>query len=260
MPVRADKMVTLLVPVGVDGETVKGFYTELDSYLHESPEQVLLDCSLLEHATSTHINALWQARNRCEDAGVAVKLTSVTYGLERVLIVLDLYDLFAAERDGVEARAARGLEMDAGHPDALVLEVPPTTEGVGAAMHALHDYLIGLSLGEMFAFDLETVFYEVTTNIRLHGQLREDESIRFDAIPQNGIFRLRFEDPGPRFDPTSRETNFDPREAMRARQRHGFGLAMIKSLMDGLHYERENDRLNILNLEKRICRNGGQCE
>ena len=258
MSVKADKRVTLMVPVDVDEETVEGFYTELHCCLDESPEEVLLDCSLLERATSTHINTLWQARNRCEETGTPVKLTSVTYGLERVLMVLDLYDLFTAERDGVEARAgARKHDPDAVPLAALMLEVEPTVDGIAGAMETLHKHLIGLGLGEILAFDLETVFYEVTTNIRLHGELREGETIGFSAVTKDGLVHLRFEDPGPHFDPTSRSSPFDPKRAMRSRQRNGFGLAMIKRLADGLSYERESDRLNILNLEKKIDRNGG---
>jgi anti-sigma regulatory factor (Ser/Thr protein kinase)/anti-anti-sigma regulatory factor len=258
MSVRTDKTLTLIVPVDIDEETTEGFYAELNGQLHESPGEVLLDCSLLEHATSTHINTLWQARNRCEEAGVAVKLTSVTYGLERVLMVLDLYDLFTAERDGVEARTgARGSDLDAARPPVLMLEIAPSIDGIAEAMQNLHDHLIGLGLGEILAFDLETVFYEVTTNIRLHGELREGESIRFSAVPRDGSFHLRFEDPGPHFDPTSRSSELDPKRAMSSRQKSGFGLAMIKKLMDSLSYQRKDDRLNILYLEKKIDLNGG---
>jgi anti-sigma regulatory factor (Ser/Thr protein kinase)/anti-anti-sigma regulatory factor len=259
MSVRANETITLLVPSDTDRETVEGFYAELDSRLSESPAEVLLDCSLLEHASSTHINTLWQARNRCEEAGIAIKLTSVTYGLERVLVVLDLYDLFVAERDGVEAGAgARGPDMSAAPPAVLALKVDPTADGIKRAMQALHGYLMELDVGEMFAFDLETVFYEVTTNISLHGKLDASEPILVTAAPRNGVLRLRFEDPGPRFDPTRCVMDFDPKKAGRNRQRHGFGLAMIMKLVDRVSYERRDDHLNVLNLEKKIGRNGGR--
>ncbi len=258
MSIRAERTATLPVPIDIDGETLAGFYSELKDRLRDSPDEVLLDCSLLDHASSTHINALWQARNRCEEAGVPVKLTSVTYGLQRVLMVLDLYDFFATERDGVEARRGVGEpDPDAAALPVLMLKVEPTADGITGAMRKLHDYLVGLNLGEILAFDLETVFYEVTTNIRLHGELEEGESINLTVAPREGVFELRFEDPGPHFDPTSRATEFDPRRAMRSRQRQGFGLAMIKRLVDGLSYEREDGRLNILNLKKKITGNGG---
>ena len=259
MSVKADRSVTLTVPAGVDGQTTRGFFAELSGRLGEAPDQLLLDCSLLEHASSTHINTLWHARNRCEEAGVAMRLTGVTYGLERVLVVLDLYHLFAAERDGVEARSGAGRRhAAAGGAHALEMKIEPTVEGIARAMDSLHEYLVGLDLGELFAFDIETVFYEVTTNIRIHGELREGQSIKFTAVPQNGLFNLRFEDPGPRFDPRSRSTHFDPKLAMRTRQRHGFGLAMIKKLVDELDYERLDGSLNVLNLRKAITGNGGR--
>lgn len=258
MSVRAERTISLLVPLDVDEETMEGFYAELDGRLRESPGEILLDCSLLEHASSTHINTLWQARDRCEEAEIKVRLTEVTYGLARVLEVLDLYDLFTAERDGVEARKGVGRpDLNASASPAFSIDVNPTVDGISGAMQDLHDYLVRLNLGEIFAFDLETVFYEVTTNIRLHGDLREGEYIKLTAVPRNGFFHLRFEDTGPHFDPTSRTTDFDPKRAMRKRQRRGFGLAMIKKLVDRLSYERQDDRVNILSLEKRITANGG---
>jgi anti-sigma regulatory factor (Ser/Thr protein kinase)/anti-anti-sigma regulatory factor len=261
MSVRARKTDVLLVPVDVDGENLEGFYAELNCRLKQQLEEIHLDCSLLEHASSTHINTLWQARNRCEEAGVAVRLISVGYGLARVLEVLDLCGLFLTERDGVEAAAgAPGPDMDTPPPEELVLDVCPTVEGIRDAMRCLHGYVTGLSLGEIFAFDLETVFYEVTTNIRLHGEIGGGQVIRFTAAPRNGVFRLRFEDPGPHFDPTSREMDFDLRRAAKNRERRGFGLAMIKRLVDRISYERQDEQLNILNLEKSMRRNGGHLQ
>jgi len=259
MSVRARRTVTLLVPLDIYGDTLESFYEELRGRLKEQPEEIRLDCSLLEHATSAHINTLWHAQGKCEDAGVSAKLISVTYGLERVLAVLDLRDLFVVERDEVEARAGkyrpvRGEEA----PDALSLAVAPTVEGISQGMQRLHDYLLGLNHGEMFAFDLETVFYEVTTNIRLHGDLPEGEYISFTAAASNGSVHLCFEDQGAYFDPTSRRIDFDPQRAINQRQTRGFGLAIIRKLVDGISYERQNDSVNILNLEKKINRNGGQ--
>lgn len=259
MSVSAKKTVTLLVPGDVYGDTLEGFFVELSGRLKESPEEILFDCSLLEHATSAHINTLWQAQSMCEDAGVPVRLISVSFGLDRVLAVLDLRDLFVAERDGVEAKTGRRRSVrDRGVPESLSLTVAPTVEGIREAMRCLHDYLVKLNHGELFAFDLETVFYEVTTNIRLHGQVPEGEHISFMAAPRNGSFYLRFKDQGPYFDPTSHRTNYDPQRAMSQRQTHGFGLAMIRKLVDHISYERQNDSLNILDLEKKIKWNGGQ--
>ena len=259
MSVRANKSVTLMGPADIDGDTLEGFYAELEDRLRDSPGELVLDCSLLEHTASSHINTLWQARNRCDEAGVMVKLTSVTYGLERVLKVLDLYDFFAAERDGVEARAGLpGLKVDMAAPPVFEIELEATPEGIGQAMEDFHAFLMELNLGEIPAFDMETVFYEVTTNIRLHGQLGAGESISFRASPQAGVFRLRFEDSGPRFDPTSDRTEFDPRKAMKSRQRQGFGLAIIRRLVDRISYDRHDQRLNVLNIDKRIGDNGGR--
>jgi anti-anti-sigma factor len=258
MPVRRSSPAVLLVPLDLDEETLYGFYAEVDSQLDEKPAELVLDCSLLEHVASAHINTLWQARSRCEEAGVNIRLTSVTYGLERVLKVLDLNDFFRTERDGVEAREShRRSGPVAGAALPLALDIPATVDGIVSGMNHLHAYLGGCAFGEMFVFDVETVFYEVATNIRLHGDLGNGERIHFTASCGNGVFRLRFEDGGPRFDPTTAVVNFDPGIAVRNKHRHGFGLVIIRKLVDRISYERSENGLNILNLEKSIGGNGG---
>jgi anti-sigma regulatory factor (Ser/Thr protein kinase)/anti-anti-sigma regulatory factor len=259
MSVKASRTVTLIVPADADAETIKGFCTDLDSHLTGEVQDVELDCSLLEHATSMHVNTLWRALSKCEDAGVAMRLVSVTYGLERVLKVLDLYDLFVAERDGVEAEPGQGgIETNREAPPMFQLAIEPSEDGIRRAADSLHDFTIGLRFGELFAFDVETAFYEVTTNIRIHGGLKQGENIHLLAFIRNGFFRMRFEDSGSPFDPTGKSLEYDPARAVMNRQRQGFGLVMIRRMVDCISYERVNDRMNVLNLDKRISRNGGR--
>jgi anti-sigma regulatory factor (Ser/Thr protein kinase)/anti-anti-sigma regulatory factor len=252
MSVTTEKSRRILVPADLDEGALDGFFAELDITLEESPKEISLDCSLLDHATSGHINTLWDAQTRCEHAGIPMRLLSVRYGLERVLKILDLFDLFTVEQIAVVPEDdTAGDGSGAFRPPAFELEIRPTMEEVSEAVVKLHDYLVRLGLPGSYAFDMETVFYEVATNIRRHGGLGENDLVSVRAIPGEEHVTLRFADPGQPFDPTGRKTMFDPRRAIRLKQTNGIGLAMIKRLVDTISYERVGNRLNVLTLEKK---------
>jgi anti-sigma regulatory factor (Ser/Thr protein kinase) len=253
MSVTTEKGRRILVPADLDEGALDGFFAELDITLEESPREISLDCSLLDHATSGHINMLWDAQTRCERAGIPMQLLSVRFGLERVLKVLDLFDLFTVE----QVTTAPGDDSPGGGkgvfiPPAFELEIRSDMDDVSESVVKLHDYLVRLGLPGSVAFDLETVFYEVATNIRRHAGLGEGEQMSIRAIPGDERITLRFADPGQPFDPTGRKTMFDPRQAIRLKQTNGIGLTMIKRLVDTISYERVGNRLNVLTLEKKL--------
>ena len=147
-------------------------------------------------------------------------------------------------------------EINTEKSDLLKMKIRPTLQDIEQALGRLHDFLKQLDLEEICAFDLETVFYEVTVNMILHGGLSRSDYIEFTAAPGPDQISLRFVDPGSPFDPTSHDSSFDPQVAIRTRQKHGFGLVMIKRLVDKLSYERVDNRLNVVTLEKNLCPQG----
>ena len=108
MSLETKKYKLISVPADLDDDTLQAFFDEINLAIGDSTPEIALDCSALEHATSRHINALWDALTRCEGRGIPMRLTGVGYGLRRVLRVLDLAELFTVEYDGgSEARPAR---------------------------------------------------------------------------------------------------------------------------------------------------------
>jgi anti-anti-sigma factor len=243
---------TILIPADLDKNTLSSFYGELDHLVRELPNEIVLDCSSLHHITSNHIGALWQAYIRCQQAGISLRLSSVKCGLERVLRMLDLYDLLVHR----ESPAERG-ETDTAWLPELQLKFKATVPGINDALEKFRDFLMRLNLAELSAFDLETVFYEVATNIRLHGRLNENDSVGFTATQMPGKISLRFTDPGQSFDPTNQMSTLNPREAYSKKQRRGLGLTMIKRMVDTISYQRVEDGFNVLSLEKKLDKAGG---
>jgi anti-anti-sigma factor len=241
MPVKTEESQAILVPGNLSSGTLATFYVELDNRLKKSPIEIVIDCSRLDHATSNHISLLWETLQRSKQAGIPIRLLSVRYGLKRVLEILDLYDLF---------------DISTECSTALQLKIRPTSGDIDKALNQFRDFLKRLDLDEICAFDLETVFYEVITNIRLYGRLNQDDLIEFTATPNHERIAMQFVDLGPLFDLASRGASFDPQQAIKSKQKRGFGLIMIKRLVDTLSYERLEDRLNVVTLEKRLYKKG----
>ena len=254
MPVETKKRRTILVPADLDETSLRGFQTEIDSVLREVPSEIALDCSLLKRASSSHINALWETQTRCEDEQVRMVLTCVRPGLGRILRILDLYDLFTIEsgtdRDGPDEQPA---VVSDGPRRALSIDLVACADGIRVGLDKFREYILRSDASEICVFDLETVFYEIATNISRHSGLAEADSISFEATQVNGKISMRFCDRGRPFDPTGKTPVFDPEEAINAKQRRGIGLTLIKRLVDRISYERLNDGSNVVVLEKRVC-------
>ena len=218
-----------------DEASVTEFLAKLDSRLGQGVSLIQVDCTLLARVTSSHINALWLAREKCDQQGAAIELLNVSNGLRRVLEAMDLADLFLPE---------------SGAPLCFHLQLVPTVEGIDSAMSKVVGFLAKSGVPEATAFELQTVLYEVTTNIRCHGQLTSEDSIRFNAQISEQTVRYTFTDNGVAFDPTSRDPNVDYREASRELRQNGFGLAMIARLSDSVEYCRTADDQNHLSINK----------
>jgi anti-sigma regulatory factor (Ser/Thr protein kinase)/anti-anti-sigma regulatory factor len=256
MSVKTERWRKILVPADLDEGAQEGFFAELEIVLEDSPPEAVLDCALLDHATSGHINMLWEAQTKCEEAGTPMRLKSVRYGLERVLRILDLYDLFTLEPKRFDESDAADSGSDTAEAPVLDIEFKATMNGISDALSTFHDFLVRSGLPGSCAFDLEIVFYEVATNIRRHSGLDEADHVEFTATVEGNSVLLRFADAGEPFDPTRRSPVFDARVAIRTKQTNGIGLTMIQRLVDTISYKRVDGRLNVVTLTKQINRRG----
>ncbi len=252
MSLDTKKCRLISVPADFDDDSLQAFFDELNLAIGDEPLEIALDCSPLEHATSRHINALWDALTRCERAGIAMRLTSVAYGLRRVLSVLDLTDLFTIEYEGDRENRMPHAPVKGRVSERFEVEIDAKIDAVTDVMRGLHTFLERLDLTEIGVFDLETVFYEVATNICRHSGLEQHRKIRFVADLSEDEISFEFTDAGERFDPTGNTPEFDPHLAIRRRQSRGIGLVMIQRLMDSISYDRIGREYNVVTLRKRL--------
>ena len=227
------------------------FNDRLRSILAERPERLDIDCSELDPVQSNHIAILWMVRQECVTAAVDFHLENVGENLVRALEVLDLSCFFGLEEREVAADTAR-INLN---------QVPQTTErsftfvltvdGVDNAVDDFLTFVTELGLPKESVFDLRTVFYEVATNIRCHSGLDEECEAAVVATASGDELALSFRDCGIRFDPRSRMDKLDTQAAAENRQTRGFGLSLIRRMVDSCSYE-YSDSCNVFTLTKRF--------
>ena len=251
MLVESNKNLVLKIPKILSVESVDKFHEELGALISQEPSVLELDCSQIDLVTSSHINLLWEARTLCLERGIKIKLCFVSSGLIRVLKVLDLHEIFLGDRSELPDNALHQDYEQNRASGEFKLEFKAETNSITRALAEFRRFLSKLNLPMKGVIELEIVFYEVVTNIRLHSGVSPDATILFNANSLKNKIMMVFIDQGKAFDPTSKEQNFEPDKAIKEKKRHGFGLTMITRMTDRITYERREDRINVLTLEKR---------
>lgn len=247
----------LCVPEELSGEAHRKFDDDLQRILSSGAKEVSLDTSQLKWVTSSHISLLWDVYSECRECGARAILVSPTPELIKVLQVLDLYDiLIAKELDPASCvQLTKAVQFPQGSSGEVYAdEFRANVLSIEQAMGGFMRFLRSLDLSEILEFELRSVFYEVTTNIRIHGQTEEQAPIVFSACANSEKINLVFADSGQGFDPTSAEVEFDLEKASRSGQKRGFGINLIRKLTDHIEYKRRDGKTNVLSLEKNWSR------
>lgn len=252
---RADtqhrKQIAVPVPSQLSADAIERFYADLQQALEKGADTICFDCSGVHSVQSNHIAVLWSAREMCETAGARAVLENPTFGLRRVIRLLDLQDMF--EIEGSVYQADDDIASDEQIESALVFvdRFEPNPMGVDRSLQAFLEYLERMGVPEAARFDLQTIFYEIATNISQHAHLGQGEMVSFRVEPRAGSVELVFEDNGLPFDPTTHLREVNVREAAQAGRTRGFGLPLIGKLTDGMSYERIDDRTNRLRIARK---------
>jgi anti-sigma regulatory factor (Ser/Thr protein kinase) len=116
-------------------------------------------------------------------------------------------------------------------------------------MERFTDYLRSQEILGVTQHLLQTVFYEVATNIRLHAGLKPEQSARLQVSVQTSKVVLTFIDPGVPFDVTQFDVSSPDVTMSGYDSRPHFGIPMIRRFADKVSYIRHDGTTNVLNLE-----------
>lgn len=248
MKTKTTNRPVLIVPKKMTLKAMDNFHVELENLFSDSNENLYLDCSNLEQITSSHINALWIAHQRCREVGQEALLVATSPELIRVLRVLDLYELFSFDREH-ERQNFSPMLLET-FPETYADEFSCNSDSTSEALERFLDYLKQLLLPECTVSVLRTIFYEIAINISDHSGLEEHELVVFTASADREKITMVFADSGKPFNIMEQIKKYDPKLARKSKQRRGFGVVLFSKLADKIQYVRENNALNILIVEK----------
>ncbi|MCD6161059.1 MAG: ATP-binding protein [candidate division Zixibacteria bacterium] len=247
---------TIMVPIELSENAEQSFLQHLENLSNVHSLPIKLNCSQLKQTTSTHIGLLWQAREIFEEKGIKMSLLWPTPELIRVLKVLNLTEFFNFDGDSqtIDRTEFISFEISAS-PEIYRDEFIADNESLNKALEKFKQFLIRINLTKYISFDLIIIFYEVGNNICTHGTTNGSNKVIFKAKVFNNRIVMQFEDNGLPFNPTEKMTDFHPLEAAKKRQKRGFGLSIIKKLIDDISYTYSDNGMNKLTLEKRWSNN-----
>lgn len=240
------------VPGEITNDSGRDFFENLKTLVSGSGGPINIDCSAMKMVTSNHVSILWQARDICAGANREIHLLSASQNLIRVLKMMDLADLFnihPAEGNPMGEITQTFLLAPQNNFSA---DIDLSVENINRAMIKFLEYLAGFGISERITFELQTVFYEIATNLRIHVGRQCGNSFKFMTTCASDKLIMRFVDSGHSFDPTKVPNHLNPDMAIMTKQQGGLGLIMVKRMIDRMSYERKNGCLNILTLEKKL--------
>jgi anti-sigma regulatory factor (Ser/Thr protein kinase) len=211
---------------------------------------VRLDCARLGQVSSDWVRVLWDAYEACKAVRSRIHLVSPSKGLVDTLRVLDLAEFFDVGMDAQAVTAEQGPdEFQSSTTGVYTDRFEADRAQIDAALEKFLQFLRRLRISKATEFELQTIFYEVVTNIRRHARLDPGAQIAFTATATAHQVVLSFIDRGLAFDPTTSSRDFDFVAAARAGRTGGFGIAMLHRMASRISYAREHNA-NHLTIEK----------
>ena len=251
MSVKTKQQEAIELPANIDFDLQQQFLKNVNASLTAGAREILINCANVAQVTSTHINMLWKARSVCEENDCKIRLSEVTDGLRRVLDILDLAPFFSETEPSREIANRPGIpDFFAASPQSMKMEIVLRSGEISKSQRELREFLKALNVTQSCSTELQTLFYETVTNVRLHSGLSSDDVLSLDIKITGNEMQMKFTDGGKPFDPVSVEISYDPAYMMSSHQKRGLGLVMIRRMADRMFYERSEDGKNIVTLEK----------
>ncbi len=250
-PVGKKREQSISLPTEPSVITREEYLKQIDSLFGDGADVLHIECAQIQQVFSWHIHILWQTRLRCSRHGSDMKLQSAPDGLIRVLNMLDLAELFGCRKElshTVSNDDQSVSRVDRAHLD---IAFPATEQGVFEGQRRLVSLLSSLQIPSLTQFELLTVFYEIATNIRMHGMVDKSIPVQCVVDCKEDVVTLTFRDNGIAYDPTFSHTQQGrSQKVVPGRQTNGYGLSLIRKLSDTMKYTRTAIGQNELTIEK----------
>ncbi len=251
MPTKTQESTPIKAPTSLEKMAIDQFFRAINNSIRGGVNPIEIDCGALREIRSSHVGLLWQAYEICRENSTKMRLISVSTGLARVLSILDLNEVLLINEVIENSIVCNHNKITPHYQETeLNLNITPNITAIDEAMNNFVRFLMLNKLPEITAFELQTIFYEVATNIRCHSKLVIGELISFHVELHEHFVILIFRDRGESFDPTSLPPADDITIPARHGRINGYGLTMINRLCDKISYNRTSEELNELTIRK----------
>ena len=131
------------------------------------------------------------------------------------------------------------------------LQVKASLEALVQARHFVHQAALDAGLGEQAAHHCALAVDEACTNIVEHGYRADetDQVIDISCCKDDDGFIVTLLDDSPAFDPLA-VPDPNPGASMSEREPGGWGVFLIKKLMDDVIYDRQGSRNRLLMIKR----------
>ena len=226
------------------------FLEKIRDRIDDKETTIYADCDNLKSITSSHVGMLWEALSICREKSVEFVLQNVDEAVKDVFTVLDIRDLFIFDTELNKHRES----LDTSRISNFFIkdftsEFIPTVETIVREKYLMAEHLKKSPLYQKLVFELQTIFYEIVTNIRLHADLPPGSKIQYTVSMVNENIVLTIIDQGKEFDITKVDNAYSSSSAIVNKLRNGLGIVMVKRMTDSISYKRK-DNNNILTIVK----------
>ena len=249
MPIRTQDSQSIMMPCSLSENESQVFIQSITHELYKG-KKIRINFSELTNINSSQVGLIWKMFQICKQAGADLILCKVSKQIMNVFKMLDL-DTFLNFEELTFSNDKNQTSRDIKIKKVISIEKSfiPTVEDIDSVKHEIKNLLTETDLNDQFIYELETIFYEVATNIRLHATNLTKENVQFSLLYEKNEITIEFIDYGDKFDPISAKKKYNPNKSISIKQKNGFGINMIDKMTDKMYYKRENNR-NILRLTK----------
>ncbi len=236
----------------LDDKEAEEFLERLKDSLQDGINDIILNCSQLNFATSKQIGTLLAAFEYCAQKGIRCRISSPKADLCRMIKMLDLEVVLlpsgADDETTILFNTSRlPVSRQVSYRNKFIAGIGEIREASGELNRVLRKENWPGSI----ISDICTIFYEISTNVRLYGGGNAANNIEFSIDSNESGITMSFLDDGLPFDPTRYKSYDDVIHAAKSGKTRGFGIILVRKLSDRMKYRRENGTTNILRIEKR---------
>jgi serine/threonine-protein kinase RsbW len=140
--------------------------------------------------------------------------------------------------------------LNYGTSDASRLEVPAHLDSLGPVRDFVGSTLAGLGLGDDAAGELLLAVDEAVSNVVMHGGTDGQGVLEVAVLPGTDAVTVRIRDDARQYDPTGTAAPRLDVSPLDREQAGGFGVELIRRLVDRVGYRVADDGRNELTLVK----------